>query len=151
MNLLSSGTYNCCPISNALRHPDDVGDECFWKKVVFPDGGSVAIRPEKNSFWQIDLGRSHDITRIRLRGMDNLAASDNVQARVCNDESANDCSDCGNPMSPPSNRSAEVTCLQTGRYVRLFRADAERNWHFCRVSIYSLKGEYCEIKHLKMK
>ena len=140
MKLLSSGTYESSPISNALRHPDDVGDECFWKKVVFPDGGSVAIRPGKNLFWQIDLGRFYDITRIRLRGMDNLAESDNVQFSVCNDESATDCSDCGGLLSPPANRSAEATCLVNGRYVRLFRTDSySQNWHFCRVSIYSLK------------
>ena len=134
MKVTSSGSSKIYVVSNALRDPVNVGNECIWN-----NSGSVAIWLGKDLFWQVDLGSYYDIVRIRIRGMD-ITRSNNVQVSVCNDKAAKDCSDCGEPLSTPVNGSVEATCLINGRYVRLFNPDSGVvNWHFCRVSIYSLK------------
>ena len=118
--------------SNALRDLNNVDTECTWK-----NAGSVAITKGTNLFWQVDLGASYDVTRVRLRGFNLDGYSTDVQATVCKEDGAKDCSDCGALLTPPVNGWAESFCLVSGRYVRLLLSDSNgKNWHFCRVEIY---------------
>ena len=123
------------PGLNALRNPNKLENDCNW-----PYGGSVGIKKGTNLFWQVDLEEPYDITHIRLRAFNLDGFSDDVQFRVCKDEEATDCTDCGGLVTPPVNDWISVECSTKGRYVRLLNADSkDENWHFCRVAIYGFK------------
>ena len=127
------------PGSNALRDPFNVGTECTWN-----NPGSVAIKKGRNLFWQVDLGISYDISRIHLRGFKvggSTGYSKNIQFSVCQEETANNCTDCGGLVTPPNDGWVSNSCAINGRYVRLLNANSEgRNWHFCRVFIYGFEN-----------
>merc|ERR1712126_303726 len=112
------------------RDPFNVGTECTWS-----NPGSVAINPGRNLFWQVDLGKSYDISRIHLRGFKHSPSvySNNIQFNVCQDEAADNCTDCGGLVTPPNDGWVSNSCAINGRYVRLLNANSEnKHWHFCR-------------------
>ena len=141
MNVTTSTLYSNgqWPGSNALRDPFKVGTDCTWSNL-----GSVAIKAGTNLFWQVDLGKSYDISRIHLRGFEvsnSLSYSKNIQFMVCHDEAAGNCTDCGGLVTPPKDGWISDSCAINGRYIRLLNAHSGgRNWHFCRVFIFGFEN-----------
>jgi len=139
----SSALYNGAgrwwPASNALRDSSNLGQlqyDCRWHHP-----GSVAIHgaPAGTTlWWQVDLEKDFEVTRIKLRGFNLPGYSSNVQFKVCSDAAGLVCTLCGGVIAEPANTWKEVTCnTSVGRYVRLTHQTIDtRNWHFCRVEVY---------------
>jgi len=141
----SSALYNGAgrwwPASNALRDSSNLGQlqyDCRWHHP-----GSVAIHgaPAGTTlWWQVDLGKSFEVTSIKLRGFNLPGYWSNGQFKVCSDAAGLDCTLCGGVIADheAANTWKQVTCnTLVGRYVRLtHRTIDRRNWHFCRVEVY---------------
>jgi len=138
----SSALYNGAgrwwPASNALKDSSNLGQlgyDCHWHHP-----GSVAIHgaPAGTTlWWQVDLEKDFEVTKLKLRGFNLPGYSSNVQFSVCSDAAGLVCTTCGGVIAEPAGTWKEVTCTLVGRYVRLTHQTIDaRNWHFCRIEVY---------------